>query len=526
MPSILEQIFGTVHEERAVLSVCAVPGQGGAGWTLVHGTLLIVPDACAGMSWAEWRRRESEGPAPDLKGPLPTSFLLEDEGWMLARTVLDLEEADRWLELVRASFGQGADSANEVVRLPQIDSVPALEAELEQPKALFQAFPDTDTPAASLIAALERPAQSLLWRGTSPKPFVEPQMVELAGVQVFNPTLDLVGVHVSPSGVAPEHATAAGLLVGRAEGRAWIRTARGSGGFDAFIADVGWDPQQIDLADLELTHEEWLDRELVLSTRFRLEDLDTADVDDLGSCSIEMPTLGRKVSHELLLHTLDGELLDRNGRYPLVESVHITPKVNGHTLAPIVTGVSEPPPGLEERMDRVAEVSETIEQVVRNGVQARMIADRQTALDRLAQHLRRARGELLILDRFFGQDAREWRLLDDVPVPVRVLTAKLEDGVTPTIAPHVQARFRPKARQHERAYVWDGGGLVVGGSPTTFGQGPVRMTRIRPVEAEEWRTIFESLWGSDLYRDVPRAGVHASEPSGNRTSTERLRDDP
>lgn len=103
--------------------------------------------------------------------------------------------------------------------------------------------------------------------------------------------------------------------------------------------------------------------------------------------------------------------------------------------------------------------------MIRNGAQARMVADRQTALDRLGAWLRTARGELLVMDRYFGQDVGDWRLLDDLEVPVRVLTAKIAppaDGL-PVIAAHVEARHRPKAPLHERVYLWDAGGLSVGG---------------------------------------------------------------
>ena len=57
---------------------------------------------------------------------------------------------------------------------------------------------------------------------------------------------------------------------------------------------------------------------------------------------------------------------------------------------------------------------------------------------------------------------------------------------------------------HERFYVWEGGGLSVGGSPTTFGQAPVRIQRLRPADAERCRDEFEQLWGSPLFKPVPR----------------------
>jgi len=259
------------------------------------------------------------------------------------------------------------------------------------------------------------------------------------------------------------------------------------------------------MADLELTHLEYLRDEVVSSTRIRIEDLDTSEVEEAGKAAISLPTLGRSVAHELLLQTLDGELLDKSGPYGIVESVHMTLVVNGHEQPPVVSGVTDPPPELDHRLARADELTATIEGVIQNGAQARVIADRQTALERLAAHLERARGELLVRDQYFGQHAAEWRLLDKVPVPVRVLTGKIAKDEIPWIAPHVQARYRSSGKRiHERVYLWEGGGLSVGGSPSTFGNGPVRMTRIRPSEAEIWRTEFEALWDSELFREVRR----------------------
>jgi hypothetical protein len=320
------------------------------------------------------------------------------------------------------------------------------------------------------------------------------------------PSRDLIGVHVTPEGVVPGSATPVGLLVGRAERRAWIRESRGTGDFDSFLVDLGWDPTRISLADLELTHEELLQGEMVSATRVRLEDLDTSTVDALGVCSVALPSVGRRVAHGVSLHTVDGELLDRTGPYPLVERIEMKITANGSELPPVVSGVSDPLPALDERMKRSAEVARDIEAVIRNGAQARIIADRGEALARLTAFLAGARGELLVLDRYFGQDINDWRLLDGVPVPVKVLTGKVA-GTAPTIAAHVEARFRPKAPLHERVYLWDGGGLSVGGSPTTFGQAPIRIARLRRAEVAEWRTVFEAEWQSPLYSDIPRASA-------------------
>lgn len=502
MPMSLRDLFGFESDEKVVLSACAVPQ--GDGWRLMHGTLLVVPEACAAVSWGEWNRQHAGGRGPRI-GPLPASLSTVGDGWLMARAVMELPQADRWLaQLTRALEAAGTEPAT--VDLDAVPPVPALSAKLGAPKAMFRALPHVDAPAGSLLAALGRPAQALLWRDETESAgrFPAPQNVEVADQTSFVPSLDLTGIHVAPDGWTE---TPRGLLVGRAERRAWLREGRGDGKFESFLVDVGWDPTRISLPDLELTHEELLDGELVLESRLRLEDLDTRKVDDLGLCTITLPTVGRSVAHGVALHVVDGELLDRSGPYPLVERAQIDITVNGEELPPVVTGISDPPPELDERMQRAAQVATELERVVRNGVQARMIADRQMALERLTDLLKTARRELLVLDRYFGQSGADWRLLDDVPVPTRVLCAKLEKDHVPTIAAHVSARVRSKAAIHERIYLWDGGGLSVGGSPTTFGQGPVRITRLRQAEVDEWRTIFEVEWQSPLYRDVERARI-------------------
>jgi hypothetical protein len=133
-----------------------------------------------------------------------------------------------------------------------------------------------------------------------------------------------------------------------------------------------------------------------------------------------------------------------------------------------------------------------------------MIADKATAVARLIGHLEGAHDELCILDRFFGQHLEEWRLLDTVPVPIRVLTGKLEKdpsgGVAvPTFGANVTVRYRRKAPIPERIYFWSGGGIALGGSPSTFGESPLRITRLRDADIAEWRQIFEAEWRSPLY---------------------------
>jgi hypothetical protein len=53
----LGELFPVDTDERAVLSVVAGRTADDA-WRLVNGALLIVPEACAAVSWPAWEERE------------------------------------------------------------------------------------------------------------------------------------------------------------------------------------------------------------------------------------------------------------------------------------------------------------------------------------------------------------------------------------------------------------------------------------------------------------------------------------
>lgn len=508
MAMTLRELFAYEADELAILSVCAVRAPDDNAWVLVHGSLLLVPEACARMSWPEWRASQGDRHVTRLDPPLPASTSAAGDTWLVGRASLDVESAEQWFAALLQH--QASDAASEVLTLPAVDPLPPLSARLEHPEALLQVLPDIDSPASSLISGLDRPALALLWRAPDSPRFVIPDNVKIHGQWVYSPSREVAGIHVTSEAVRDAIATARGLLVGRAERRAWISEAHGSGDFEYYLADLGWDPGRIDLADLEVTHVERLGRETVLSTRIRLEDVDLAAVRHVGKCSIRLPTIGRKVTHEVLLHTVEGELLDRSGPYPLLERIVSTMTVDGHVLAPTVYGITDPPPELQARLERRDRLRTELDALLQNSAQARVIADRETARERLREMLAGARGELLVQDRYFGQDLDDWRLLDDVKVPVRVLTGKLatdHDGEVKSapIGTSVQARFRPKAPIHDRLYLWDGGGLSLGGSPTTFGQAPVRIARLRAADVQQSRAEFEALWASPLFSEVQRA---------------------
>jgi hypothetical protein len=504
VPAALSELLGGEPDEKAVLSVCAVAGPAG-GWVLVHGSLLIVPESCAESSWPQWR--EIEGPESTGSAPaIPPTTVIEGGSWLLGRAVLSLDEAEAWWQTHSLNAGDKLTALS----LPAVGNLPPIRGRVGRPKMMLRVFPGVDSRTSSLITGLGRPAQALLWESSDEVDFPEITQVQVEAATSYLPTHDIAGIHVSPDYVAPEIATAKGLLVGRAERRAWIREGRGSGDFEHYHATLGWGPGRIDLADLEIEHVERLKRDVVMAARVRLVDLDLDEAPDAGTCLVKLPTIGRGVTHELILHSTDGELLDRSGPYPIAERIVMNMVIDGHPIEPIVHGVTDPPPGLDERLDRRERLAADISSVLENAAQTRILADRATAVDRLTAALRRARGELLVADPYFGQSAEDWRILDEVPVGVRVLTVKLAQAEDKTpipilAGPHVRARYRKKAPIHERIYVWDGGGIAVGGSISTFGHAPVRLSRLTSAEVDHWRAVFERNWASPHFTDVPRA---------------------
>jgi hypothetical protein len=393
------------------------------------------------------------------------------------------------------------------VAFPAVGAVPALSAELGAPTALLRVLPHVDSGTSSLLASLGRPAQAMLWRGAPGERFEVPDIVEIDGQWCAGPTRTLAGIHITPPDVPSRLVTAPGLLVGRAEHRAWIQATRGEETFERFNVDLAWDPESIVLADLELIHEQYVGDDIASSVTVRLEDFEIGAVERTGGCQVSLMSLGRRIRHGMTLRTVDGELLDRSGPYPLVERVTVGMTIDGEEQQPVVIGETGAPVSLEDRSQRARAIEADMRRVLQLGAQARIIADRATALARLVDHLEGAVGELCILDRYFGQHLDEWRLLDTVPVPVRVLTGKVAKDSTgapaiPTLGAHVIVRFRKKAPIHERVYFWNGGGIVLGGSPSTFGESPVRIDRLRLAEIAEWRVLFEVEWRSPLYSSL------------------------
>jgi hypothetical protein len=313
------------------------------------------------------------------------------------------------------------------------------------------------------------------------------------------------GILVPSVGVPQAVPPPFGLFVGRLERQAWLIELAGHGpAFEARHVYIGWDPDRVDLKDLVVELEQFVGDDLVSQLRAPLEDtVISEEVRTAGACITSLPTFGRGTSSRVSLTTRDGALLDRIGPHPLIEYIQIGLTTNGQEQAPIKIGSNSAPPGLEERAERQQQIAEQMAELASPRAAGRILVDRTAALKRLEQEASTAREELFVHDPFFGQDPADWCLLDGAKVPVRVLTAKIAKDL-PEIAGHVQARYRPKAPTHERFWIWRGGGVSLGGSPTTFGNSPVRIGRLTAADSDILRATFESLWTSEHFREVPR----------------------
>jgi hypothetical protein len=171
---------------------------------------------------------------------------------------------------------------------------------------------------------------------------------------------------------------------------------------------------------------------------------------------------------------------------------------------PVVVGELRPPPVLAERMETAAGVAESFARLQRGAAERRILRSTDDGRSRLMSQLRRARGELMVFDPYFGQLDSDWDLLAEINLPTRVITTKT-NGEDAPLPPHVRARLAPRKSLHDRLYLWRSGGLVLGGSLSTLGHAPVYLARLRPADASAWAEHFEKVWNK-LTREVLRRG--------------------
>ncbi len=367
-------------EDDEVMIVTLLADREDSGKLLLrHGTAVFAPKQCGEMSWGVWTSHQTRRPIGLCPDTAPATFIHDDGRWVAARTVLSVARAREWLAVLQESANQG-----HICRWPAADGLPGFEAQLREPASVVRLLPGTDTRNSSFLVAAKRPAMGTVWLSPHRETLLLPNMIEHDG-SWYTPSLCLLGILVPSEGVPQAVSPPFGLFVGRLERRAWLSDLTGDGpAFDSLHVHIGWDPRRVDLTDLVVDLEQFIDGELVNQLRAPLEDTDIQDgVRQSGACSTCLPTFGRGTASEITLRTREGALLDRIGPHYLVEFVQIGLTTNGVQQPPIKIGGSEPPPGLEERATRQLEIAAQIASLASQGAEARQLVDRSAALERL-----------------------------------------------------------------------------------------------------------------------------------------------
>jgi hypothetical protein len=323
---------------------------------------------------------------------------------------------------------------------------------------------------------------------------------EIAGTSHFSPALDLLGIGWF------ENRTSAqpnGLLFGRFERVAWLLNGRLHHDHDLYAIGVGMDLQRVDPADLEISIEEEVAGELVFSEHLRLEDTDLtglisellapAPVPGRKVMSVALPTLGRGIRRTVRLFHRDQGLLDRWDSFNLVERISLSLDVGGGPQPPTVIGETRSPQDIVAFLGAVERVRQQYVDLRKEGTKNRIFDSIVEGRPELRQMLERARGEILVVDPWFG----DWTLLEDIgDQPPRVLIGGGAPDPPSTFAGRARRWHTRTAPFHDRFFLWDGGGVSVGTSASTFGDRLFRIARLSAAETEVLKTQF-ALWWSD-----------------------------
>jgi hypothetical protein len=481
-------------DERVVLS--AIYRQDNEGvLVLQHASLLVGPAEMAAESWGSWmligsehlRERFTELAKVPAEGLIENAPVLGAEV-LAGRVVMEVEEARRWLS---EGFSAGT--------LPAVGELPSALAPLRAPSAPLHVFPRLWSPASRLTATAVRPQRGFLFElDVELEPLIA-QHWELGGVIAFDGPWSTLGIALPNEGHKFEPPPQ-GLFVGRLERRAWFNDVRGDGTFNRYELHVGIEPDRADISQLEVELEEWSREELVNSRRLRLGDLKLGQRAGTSRFLVSLPTLGRQLAHVASLYDREGALRDRTQRAPLVEQLVAKGELtlDGATTSQEITIGERVATGLARRLNRFDQLDEDYRQMLREGLEERIITN-ATQSDVLREELATVAKPLSIHDPFFGKHSSDWRALTQVKVPVRILSGRDAKPAPSNLSNIELRRWQGKAHSppfHDRFYLWEGGGISVGTSPSGLGKRDARLDRIGPAEAAGWLARFETYWQS------------------------------
>jgi hypothetical protein len=512
-----------LSQDVAVVSVAAHRDPAG-GWSLLYGSVLLGPAEMATSSWLDWRAASGERFAVQVKSTLGqqgiatavfADFVVVDGDWLIARTSLTgqgsaVEQAQRW---VQALTGPGA-----VVQSPSAGSH-IVSAVLEPADALVMSSPWWPAALQPLVAAARRPVIGYRFPVSalsSPAPRW-PDSWWLERGKLRQPLLDLLSV-TGLNAATGGQPTPAALAMGRLRRTAWFSGLRLT---EHLEADITLAPGRVSAGDLEVDLEEYAGDGLVQARRLRLSDL-ALPQGTPEQISVVLPTLGPELRRQLRLYDRAGRLLDNCDVTAFLSQIKITMTHSaGGTTNTQDVSVGTPPeiPTPVTRLAALDHAESEYTRLLTEGLDRRILDNPATALAAIQDALQDAKDELLVLDPYFGRDPTDWAALIRVSVPTRVLTmhkqpARPASGKTPAQPgtlispppsadiqhlPRLQIRsWSQKAPWHDRVYLWAGGGLTVGGSPSGLGKRLMRLDRLNPVEANAWRTRFGAWWLDQL----------------------------
>ncbi len=468
--------LGPEADEIAVIS--AVAHEGNDGYQLLKASVLIGPSEMGQTNWNGWKKQHGELEFP--QEPLDPTYVTESGPLTIVRVVTDITTVSGWLgSLVETGISQGIAMV-----------FPNVKAKLEKPVAPIRVSRNLETNASSFVHSAVRSATGFFFGAASTASVWDPDWGESV-----TPALLMTGLHLGQD-------LQGGVLLARLERRAWINWLRASTNMETLECNIGLEPARIDVADLVLSIEEWVSGEIVHSQQIKLEALPSVDaMRGKPHITVPVPTLGSQIQRLVRLYDRNGSLLDTTKLFWIVESIKMNLRVTtGDKVSEHVTMVGENRtlPSLVERADAIERVRAAYATLFTAGVEGTWVVPGSgvSAADAIAQRLSQARGVLHVVDRYFGKSPDDWKLFDQVTIPVQVLTSL--GNAPPSPVPKIDVRWlkgKP-APFHGRAYLWDGGGLTVNASPNGFSGSPVLISYLDVAVSHKWLDYFAAWWSS------------------------------
>lgn len=486
--STVVELLGVDPGDAAALSIIYDRDENGDR-QLRHGSLIFGPPELGGQSWPSWHANNT-GRLHHDPGDLGVEFAHEDGPFLIGRAVLSVADAQALL----GSLESG--------QLPSAGPLPAAVVGIEAPLSPIWVFPHQSTEAGQLAAMASRPLHAFLFRSKAESSGVEfPNCWDVCSDHYFAPDRWQLGL-VAAGSAGPIAPT--GLLVGRLERRAWIREMRGDGDdLHYYVVSIGLDPERITPYELVVEIQEWLGGEFATARRLPLEWLDLSAWSGQDHLELTLPILGAGGRRSVSLYDLGGELLDVSDAVAVVESINLT--MTASTPDGSSTATTQSTIGtrlqrtLADRLERLESIDGEYRKLIEDGMAGRVVLSGQQALAHLKDRLEAsARSELLVMDRYFGADPHDWNLFDNLTVPVRVLVSKAKHFPPQRAGLEVKTcQHNRRPPFHDRFYLWEDGGLVVGASLESLGQTDSRIDSLEPSEAAFLSARFNQLWASN-----------------------------